>query len=75
MAVDVIRMQLSAAKVAPMPLLLLLKAPPTTFSAPDVPNPYRPCSDFLYLSGWREPGAILAIYTNTSQLDVARSCG
>uniref|UniRef100_A0A914W4Y2 Aminopeptidase P N-terminal domain-containing protein n=1 Tax=Plectus sambesii TaxID=2011161 RepID=A0A914W4Y2_9BILA len=48
--------------------LVLLCGSDMTYSAPDVPNPFRQCSNMFYLSGLQEPGACLAI-TGTTKGD------
>lgn len=40
---------------------MLLCGANTTYSAPDVPHPFRQCSNMFYLTGLQEPGACLAI--------------
>lgn len=52
--------------------LVILQAPPVTFSAPDVPHPFRQDSNFLYLTGFREPDSVLVLH-NIGDGDSCRS--
>lgn len=43
------------------PLLVLARASPRHYFAPDVPYPYHQCSYFRYLTGYTQPDAVLLI--------------
>ncbi len=54
-------------------VLFLLRAPPLRYSGPDVPYLFRQDSNFLYLSGLKEPESVLAIYSDTPDSSCHRS--
>ncbi len=45
--------------------MILLPAADVKFAAPEVPYTFRQDSNFLYLSGFQEPNAVLAIYNRS----------
>jgi hypothetical protein len=49
---------------------VLLKSAVKTFSAPDVPHPFRQCSHFRYLTGCLEPNSSLVLSGSKSTLFV-----
>ncbi len=53
--------RMEAAGALPPRSLLILSAAPETLRQPDVSHPYRQDSNFYYLTGFQDPGALLAL--------------